>query len=78
MIIEKSKDKKKWATILFNLKLKNFNAKRVDRTKIYLLMNSGEKDLVLYFSDEKKTEMVEALILSNKKQILLKELGVFS
>lgn len=41
-------------------------------------MFSFKKDLVLYFEDSKNVEMVQALINSNKKEILLKELTLFS
>lgn len=78
LIVQKSKNIQKWAHVLFNIKHKLYRTKRIDRNKLMLVMFSFKKDLVLYFEDSKNVEMVQALINSNKKEILLKELTLFS
>lgn len=67
LIVKKSKNTLKWAHILFNIKHKMYRTKRIDKKKLMLIMFSFSKDLVVYFEDQKKAEMVEALINSNKK-----------
>ncbi len=78
MIVSKSGDIKKWAHVLLNIKYKFFKADLKEKHKVCLMLFTHKKDLVLYFSDQKKAKMVMAMIKKNKKDILIKELTYFS
>ena len=78
IIVQKSKDQDKWAHVLLNIKYKYFKTNVKDKNKLSLILFTHQKDLVLYFEDDKKARMVEVLIKENKRDVLLKELVYFN
>lgn len=78
LIVQRSKNPELWAEVLVNIKYKLFKAKIMEDMKMQLYIIKQHKNITVYFEEENLNLKVFNQIQLNKREVLMKELTVFS